>query len=189
MIKIKDKKDSIIKMKELGLNYFPLDFFSVEDIEGIKNFFEKNPSPEYVLRCTQKAKGQFFFVKNFEEALSLLGNFENEVTVCVSYRPYSEDIILVGDICINRQGDNFTVELTATDEQSGTNRNVYQTPKFNFHASLDDDKVWKVPGFAKVARYISEHELYGVIVEFVLFDCKVGVNKENLVVSEIRTAY
>ena len=43
MIKIKDKKDSILKMKELRLNYFPLEVFDVDDIEGIRAFFEANP--------------------------------------------------------------------------------------------------------------------------------------------------
>ena len=39
MITIKNKKDSIIKMKELKLNYFPLDYFETDDLEGIRLFF------------------------------------------------------------------------------------------------------------------------------------------------------
>ena len=65
MIKIKDKKDSIIKMKELRLNYFPLDVFDVNDIDGIKHFFEKYPSEEYVMRSPNKTNGNFFYIKNF----------------------------------------------------------------------------------------------------------------------------
>ena len=52
MITIKNKKDSIIKMKELKLNYFPLDYFETDDLEGIRIFFEKYPAQEYVL-CLQ----------------------------------------------------------------------------------------------------------------------------------------
>ena len=36
MIKIKDKKDSINKMKELRLNYFPLEVFDVSDTDGTR---------------------------------------------------------------------------------------------------------------------------------------------------------
>ena len=64
MIVIKDKKDSIIKMKELRLNYFPLDVFEVTDVQGLKTFMEMYPAKEYVLRSANKAKGDFFFVKN-----------------------------------------------------------------------------------------------------------------------------
>lgn len=45
MIKVKDKKDSIIKMQELGLNYFPLNFFDTSDLEGIEIFL-RNIQPK-----------------------------------------------------------------------------------------------------------------------------------------------
>ena len=53
MIKISDKKDSIIKMKELGLNYFPLDNFEHTDKEGIEDFMNDYPAEEYILRNTK----------------------------------------------------------------------------------------------------------------------------------------
>ena len=38
-------------------------------------------------------------------------------------------------------------------------------------------------------RYIIDHELYDVIVEFAVYDCKLGINNENVVVTELRTSY
>ena len=38
-------------------------------------------------------------------------------------------------------------------------------------------------------RYISDHELYDVIVEFQVYDIKLGINKENVVITELRTGY
>ena len=186
MINIKDKKDSVIKMKELGLNYFPLDVFEVSDTDGIKSFMDKYPSKEYVLRSANKAKGDFFFVANFEETLSKLSCFEKDVTVCVSYNPFKEDIILVGDIIVH---DGSSIDLTARTDIEATHRNIYENPKYNLHASLDDDRLWDIPGFSKIMRYISDHELYDVIIEFSVYDCKLGINKENVVISELRTAY
>ena len=57
------------------------------------------------------------------------------------------------------------------------------------HTTIEDNKLWDIPGFSKIMRYITEHELYDVIVEFSVYDCKIGVNKENVVISELRTAY
>ncbi len=189
MIKIKDKKDSILKMKELRLNYFPLEVFDVDDIEGIKAFFEANPSEEYVMRSPNKTNANFFFVKNFEEAKEHLEYFNQEVTIDVSYRPYKEDIILVGDIKVHRGYGADIVDLTARTDSEATQRNIYENPEYNLHTTLEDNKLWDIPGFSKIIRYIADHELYDVIVEFSVYDIKIGVNKENVVISELRTGY
>jgi len=189
MIKIKDKKDSVLKMKELGLNYFPLEVFSVDDIDGIKEFMEKYPAKEYVLRSANKAKGDFCFVKNIDEAKSNLSLFENDVTVCVSYNEYKEDIILVGDIIVHKSYGSESVDLTARTDIEATHRNIYENPEYNIHTSIEDDKFWDIPGISKIMRYISDHELYNVIVEFAVYAIRLGINKENVVITEIRTGY
>lgn len=190
MIKIKDKKDSINKMKELRLNYFPLQVFDVEDIDGIQKFFDDNPAEEYVLRSPNKTNGNFFYVENFEKAKEKLSYFTNEVTVDVSYRPYKEDIILVGDIKVHKGYDGVDmVDLTARTDSEATQRNIYENPQYNLHTTIEDNKLWNIPGFSKIMRYISDYGLYDVIVEFSVYDCKIGVNKDNVVISELRTAY
>lgn len=189
MVAIRDKKDSVIKMKELGLNYFPLDVFSVEDEEGIKNFIDSNPAKEYVMRSANKAKGDFCFVTNFEEAKEKLSMFEEDVTVCVSYNEYKEDIVLVGDIIVHKSYGSESIDLTARTDSEATHRNIYEKPDYNMHTSIEDDKLWDIPGISKIMRYISDHELYNVIVEFAVYSCRIGVNKENVVISEIRTQY
>lgn len=189
MITIKDKRDSIVKMRELKLNYFPLDFFAVDDLDGIKRFFDNYKANEYVLRSVNKANGQFFFVKNYDEALPLLDKFEEEVTISVSYNEFKEDLIIVGDIKVHKGFSGDTVDLTARTDSEATHRNIYENPEYNLHASLEEDRVWKIPGFSKIMRYISDHELYDVIVEFAVYDCKLGINKDNVVITELRTAY
>ncbi len=189
MIEIKDKKDSIVKMKELRLNYFPLDVFQISDEDGIENFINSFPAEEYVLRSANKAKGDFFFVKNFDEAKEKLKFFEEDVTISVSYNPYKEDIVLVGDIIIHKDFYSQTVDITARDDIEATHRNIYENPKYNLHTSIEDDKLWKIPGISKLMRYITDNELYNVIIEFSVYDCKIGVNKDNVVISELRTGY
>ena len=41
MIDVKDKKDSIRTIRELGLNFFPQDVFMAGDVEGFANFVKK----------------------------------------------------------------------------------------------------------------------------------------------------
>lgn len=189
MITIKDKKDSMIKMKELGLNYFPLEIFDVDDLEGIKSFIEKYPANEYVLRSVKKAKGKFCYVSNFEEVKKNLSIFDEEVTICVSYNEYKEDIVLVGDIIVKKSYGSESVDLTARTDPEATQRNIYENPKYNLHTSIEDDKLWDIPGISKIMRYISDHDLYNVIVEFAVYSCRLGINKENVVIKELRTEY
>lgn len=189
MVVIKDKKDSVQKMKELGLNYFPLEVFDVHDIDGIKAFMDLNPANEYVMRSANKAKGEFCFVKNIEEAKEKLSLFEEEVTVCVSYNEYKEDIILVGDIIVHKSYGAESIDITARTDEEATHRNIYEAPQYNMHTTIEDDKFWDIPGISKIMRYISDHELYNVIVEFTVYSARLGVNKENVVISEIRTGY
>ena len=105
------------------------------------------------------------------------------------YNEYKEDIVLVGDIKVTRDGGYEMVDLIARDDEDGTNRNVYENPKYNLHCSLDDDNLWKIPGISKLMDYINSHELYNMIVEFIVYDCKVGVRKENVVIVELRSNY
>ncbi len=189
MIQIKNKRDSVKKIKELKLNNFPEDVFSTSDLVSIEKFFKKYSAEEYCMRTTSKAKGQFFFVKDFQECKALLSKFKDEVTICVSYNPYKEDIVLVGDIKVSRMSSGDIVDIVARTDPEATQRNIYDDPEYNYHASLDDDKVWKIPGFSKIMNYIVEHELYDMIIEFIVYDIKVGINKENVVIVEIRTDY
>lgn len=187
MIKIKDKKDSVYKMKELRLNYFPLDIFDVKDKKGIQNFMKTYPAKEYVLRNPNVSKGKYFYVKNYEEALEKLPEFGEEVTVCVSYNEYKDNIVLVGDIIVHNESQ--TVDLTARSDNNATQRNIYENPQYNLHTSIENDKLWDIPGMPKIMRYITDHELYDVILEFIVYDCKLGINKENVVISELRTGF
>ena len=189
MITIKDKKDSVYKMKQLDLSHFPQDVFEVEDRQAIKEFFEKYPAEEYVLRSPEKASGKFFFVKSYEDAERFLDNYEEEVTISVSMRTYKEDIVLLGDIMVKREGGMEIVDISARDDENANHRNIYSEPQYNFHTSLEDDRLWRLPGFSKLMRYISDHELYDVILEFAVYAVKAGIKKDNVVIIEMRTGY
>ena len=186
---IRNKKESIEKIKELGLNTFVAEVIETENLEKIKKFFDENPAPEYVLRDPEKASGKFFFVKSLEECKAKLENYESKVTICVSYNGYKDDLVLLGDIIVKNEFGNDVVDITARSDRDATHRNVYEKPEFNYHTNLEDERLWNIPGFTKLMRYISEHELYDVIVEFAVFDCPVGNKREQVAVCELRSEY
>ena len=186
---IKTKKQSIEKIKELGLNTFVSEIFDCKNLEKIENFFEETNATEYVLRDPEKASGKFFFVKNFGECKSKLKNYKSNVTISVSFNELKDDLVLLGDIIVKKEFGNDVVDITARSDKDATHRNIYEKPEFNFHANLEDDRLWNMPGFSKLIAYITEHELYDVIVEFAVFDCPVGNKKEKVAVFELRSEF
>ena len=189
MKEIRNKKDSIIKMKELKLNYFPLETFDKTDVKNIEKVFNENKDIEYVLRSTDSAKGQFYFVKNFDEALKYLPLFEKNLTVSVSYNPYKNNIVLLGDIKVVRTQTGAMIDLTARDDSEATHRNIYENAKYNLHCDEQNNELWAIKGIDKVLGYIAKNELFDYVVEFAVYDKKIGINKEEVVISEIRTNY
>ena len=186
---VKNKKESIQKIKELNLNHFKEDVFGVKDEEKIKEFFMENPASEYCLRDPEKTSGKFFFVKSFDECLKKLKNYKNYVTICVSANEYDEDIVLLGDIKVKKEFGNDVVDITARTDKNADHRNIYENPEFNLHTNLEDDKLWNIPGFSKLIRYITDHDLYDIVIEFAVYDCPVGVNKENIAIYELRSEF
>lgn len=186
---IKTKRESLNKMKELKLNYFDEDIFTIKDIKGIEEFFKRTNAAEYCMRDPEHAAGNFYFVKNFEECKKMLKNYKDSVIICVSCNEYNEDVVLVGDIKVKREYGCDTVDITARSDAQATHRNIYENPEYNMHTNLEDDRLWKIPGFSKVMAYITEHELYNLVVEFTLYDCPVGVNKEKIAIFELRSEY
>ena len=184
-----NKKQSIEKMKDLKLNFFPLQVFDKNNIESIKEFFEKNSSEEYVLRTVDGTKGVYFYVSNFLEAKEKLPQFEKEVTISVSYRPFKNNIVLVGDIKISKVNDEFSVDLIARSDSEATNRNIYENPQYNLHTDLMDENLWGIRGVEKIIRYIAEYNLIDYVVEFSVYNKKIGINQNEVVIAEIRKDY
>ncbi len=188
-MKITSKKDSLSVMKKLGLNYFDEIVASVDDLKTIEKFFTKNKAKQYIMRSVDKTLGGFCFVKDFEECKKALKDFKGDFMLGVSFRTYEKNIVLLGDIEVKNDGMFFHTNLTARDDEQATHRNIYEEPKYNLSVNFDDDKLWKIRGFQELAKYISEHDLYDVIIEFVVFDIPVGIKKEKVAICELRSNY
>lgn len=184
---IRDKADAIMQMNNLGLNVFPSITVQVGDDETVRQFLEEFPAEEYCLRDPNGTVGKFFFVKSAEEIIEKSKEYDGQYTLGVSANPYKEDIVLLGDVKVYK--DDNMVDLTARTDPEANHRNIYSEPQINLHISLDSNELWDVPGFSKLMGYISTYELYDIVVEFVVYSCRVGKNKENVVIFELRSEY
>ena len=54
---------------------------------------------------------------------------------------------------------------------------------------FDDKTLNKIPCFDEVYKYIVDNKLQNIIVEFAYFDKPIGINKENIIIYELRTDY
>lgn len=184
MIKIKNKKQSINLINQMGLNSMPQEVFSKENLARVKRFFEKNPAKEYVVRDIFTPMGKYALVKNFDECEKYVSTIpSNKFSLAVSFNDLER--ILLGDILVK---DNF-VTLSASTSPSANHRNIYNNPEISLSCELFEDKLWNVPGFEKIIDYINQHNLFDVVVEFAIFKNKVGTHRDNVVIIELRSDY
>ena len=174
---ITNKLESIKKINELGLNKFPDQLFSENDTEKVKDFLSKYPAKYYAIRDKSKAGGIFKLKISFEDVLSEIKGY-SLFTINVSSANYVENQLLVGEI-----------DALLSTNSSYSVRDALRDPSFNLSTDIFDKKLNQIPYFDMIYKYIIDHRLQNVIVEFALFDTEVGIKNQNIVVYELRTHY
>ena len=179
-MKILSKMDSLNQIKKLGLNTVPEIIIEPNDASKATTFMVKNPSSSYVLRNLSNPLGQFYYAKS-EEVLDLIKTYSSSLSLAVSFSSYG-DFVLIGDIFVS--GDR--VELTASTNKNANHRNA---DDISLYTNMYDDQLWSIPGFNDLIKYVADKNLMDIIVEFVVFDHKVGTKKEKVLITELRTEY
>lgn len=185
-MEIKTKLDSIKKIKELKLNKFPEQLFKREEEEKIKKFIKDYPAEYYAVRSKEVVgckKNNFKALRC--DVLDEIKNF-NLFTINVSSYNYTSNLILIGDIKI---GKDNTVWFIGTTNKDFTGKMAEQFPEFNICTDIFDESLDLIPGFDLIYKYIVEHNLVDVIVEFAIYDKKVGIYNEKIIIFEIRTEF
>lgn len=179
-MKILNKQDSFNQIKRLGLNRVPEIIATKQDREKVEQFLDKYKASVYVLRDVKHAMGKTLFLHSKEECLAHINDYDDLFSLAVSIKSYFGRV-LTGDIFVN----NDMVELTYSTDPEATHRNLEDS----IYASIDDDRLWNVPGFGDVMKYVTANNLMGVIVEFAVYRSGVGTKKEKVVIVELRTDY
>lgn len=93
---------------------------------------------------------------------------------------------MIGDI---RIGKNNEVWFIGSTNSNFTGKMAEKYPDFNYSTDIFDKRLSLVPGFDLTYGYIINHDLVDVIVEFAIYNCPVGIYKEQVVIFEIRTEF
>jgi len=151
----------------------------------VKAFIEKYPANYYAIRDKSKSGGIFKLAVKREDVINEITGYEL-FSVNVSSFNYMDNQLLVGEICIS----GYDVNAILSTNSKYSVRDTLRNPDFNFITSIfDDETLNNVPYFDNVYKYIVEHKLQNVIVEFAYFNKPVGINNENIIIYELRTDY
>lgn len=182
---IKNKLESMKKISELGLNKFPEQLFKAGEQEKVREFLTCYPAQYYAIRDKSKAGGIFKLKVVANDVLAKINDYDL-FTINVSSANYVENQLLVGEIQILSNGE---VYATLSVDPTASVRDALRNPTFNLKTDIFDKKLNKIPHFDLIYEYIITHNLQNVIVEFALFDKKVGIRKERIIVYELRMHY
>lgn len=178
----KTKEESRELIKKLNLNTVPEIFVNKNHLVPIQFFFKENLSELYVIRHANKVNAYYAYVKNYEEYLQVKDKFEDNIMVAVSINAYKNKILL-GAIQI----DNDLIRICATTNEKLDHRTIYDgSAEFNFETDICDKKLNAIPQIDFLLLYIQKHNLYGLTIEFTVYDQPVGINKEPILINELR---
>lgn len=182
---IKNKIESIEKINELSLNKFPEQLFMKNEESKVQSFLDTYPAKYYAVRDKSKALGNFKLKVDYNKVLEEIKGY-NIFTINVSSANYTDCQLLAGEMEFLSNGDIYA---TLSVDPTASVRDAVANPTFNLKTNIFDKKLNEIPNFNYIYQYISKNNLYDVIVEFVLFDKEVGVNKEKIIIFELRTHY
>ena len=183
---VRNKLESLKIIKEKKLNSFPEKLFYKDQKKEILKFLNDYPTNYYAIRSKEIVgykKNNFKVLKN--DILKEVNNF-NLFTINVSSYNYTKNLILIGDIMISKNNDVWFIGST---NPNFTGKMAEKFPDFNISTNIFDKKLNFIPKFDLIYKYIVEHDLIDLIVEFAIYDCPVGIYNEPIIIFEIRTEF
>ncbi len=180
------KKKSISKdiIKNLGLNRVEEQVFYKNNICKVKDYLRGSADVLYNVRDMREAGGG-----NFLYGLTP-GQVINEV---VKYEKFTlfeclqeldkNNLILQGEIFLT---DDCKLWASLSSIKGLSNRKAMENPEFTLDLDLLYDRIPKIRGLDKIMDYIFINYIFNVVVEFSLYDVPVGINKENVLIWELR---
>lgn len=182
---INNKIESINMINKLKLNKFPEQLFKNNEEDKVKHFLREYPAKYYAIRDKSKAGGIFKLKVEFDKVLDEIKDYKL-FTINVSSANYVDNQLLVGEIEFLSNGE---VYVTLSDDATASVRDALSNPSYNLKTNILDKKLNQIPYFDLIYQYVIDHQLKDIIVEFALFDKKIGIKKEKIIIYELRTNY
>lgn len=181
-----NKKESDKLINELRLNRVveQVFYFDDEDVySSIKNFVYETGLTHYGMRSL-KPGGTFLYAVHRQYVVNNTHEFKQGVKICESmYYPDLKNLVLQGYISVDR---DFNVCCEANDIRGKSNRESMAFPKYRWIFNDCEERAPRTLVNTGILDLIAKNELFGVVVEFTYYDIPVGINKEPLLIWEIR---
>lgn len=186
MYKIYNKLESSELINKLNLNVLPQKMFKVQDGNDIQKFLEENPAQFYSIRDNVKSSNPNRTHRASKEDIMNIYKKFDICTVGVSINNHIDNQVLIGNIIVDAKGN---VNIEGTDEKIDSVRNAINYAKYHINTDIFDKRLKYIHGAYEIIDYVLEHNLQDVVVEFSVFDKNIGVNKEKIIIWELRTNY
>lgn len=186
IVRIVHKLDSVRLIKKLKLNMFPEEVFRTGEDNRVLAFMDQYPVFYYAIRSKEivGCRNNDFKVSR-DRVLEKIKLF-SLYSINVSSYNYVDHFVFIGDV---RFGRDNSVWLIGSKNANYTGRMAERDPDFNFKTNIFDKRFDLVPVFDRIYRYVVEHSLLDIIVELAVYDIKVGIYQEEVVIFEIRTDF
>lgn len=185
MEKIKSKKESMMLISRLGLNTLPVIMLDKYDERKVAEFVERYPSDTYCVRDTSKSASKL--LKLFVKRENLVDYIKDarHFSINISGGIIAQHQLLTGEIQVSSGGDFI---LTATSDKNASARDGALNPQYVVDSRYQ--RVPKnIPGLDLLLDYIFIHQLFDTVVEFAVYDKKLGTENEHVCVFELRNEY
>jgi hypothetical protein len=158
--------------------------FKKGEIDKVKDHIANNPHPLYAMRNKAKSSGVFLYSLTAEEVLSHVDDYELFSVAESLLDADKNHMILQGAIQIT---NDWICRASLNDVRGMSNRQAENNPKYKLNFSLLDDSEPPIQGLRYLIDYYISHELFELVMEFGMYDIPVGVNKDNIIIWEIRS--
>jgi len=173
-------------INRMRLNKFPDQLFKKGNEKDLLEFLNKFPAEYYAIRDkTNSGSKKFNFKATKEDVLKDCINMDLFAINVSSYN-YRENQLLAGHIMITSSDEIY---LVASVNKNFSVRDAKNNPNYNINTFLNDRKLKHVPGLSYIADYLIIHKLNDVVVEFAVYNIKLGTENENVIIYELRTNY
>lgn len=179
---IKNKQESDYFIKKLRLNHIEEKIFTQNQLDKLQDYLKQTSYQYYNIRDKSTPMGTFLYKLTKKQVIEYAKQIKI-FSVYESLYQADEKLVLQGEILLTK---DFNLIASLSTQKGISNRLAMRNPQYTINVDLKESKLPNIRGLTFVVDYICLHELFDVVVEFSLYDTPVGVNREKIVIWELR---
>jgi len=180
---IHNKNESLSYIRKRNLNRPMQKVFQPGDTKGVKEFLAETNLALYSIRTMRKGGGFFAYAVESDNVASTIAILDQPVWIGESFYVADMYLVLQGELLISK---DLKVLATLSDRPCTPLRRMIDYDTFKVCADLLYESEPSIPGLKEAINYCIRNNLVDSTVEFTLYDRPVGINRENIIIWEVR---